>query len=244
MKKKMKSKCIAFICFGTGDEKFYKDGLLPFLEEGKASFGEEYDYYMAFSSERLLKKIKEENLDIDAISISKLCSLNYEKLNIIPLYLINGSEFIKVKNTLIENFKGVVKFNPPLLDGENDEKVVEILVNMKKKNSALILIGHGSRGAYNLPYDLLKEKLRNIDEDILFTTLNEEKELINFLGAYKEKGGKNIKIVPFLMTLGNHFYSDINGRIYKLVEEMKFNVEVIHESLGMNKKIRRLFLNG
>lgn len=236
----MKDKCIAFVCFGTSDESFYNNGLLPFLKEGKEFYGENYTYHMIFTSNRILEKIKRESLNIDAISIEEISNISCNELIVIPLYLINGSEFLKAKENIRKAFKGNITFNPPLLDGGEDE-VVDTLLNMKEEEKALVLIGHGSKGSYNLPYDRLKERLGKINKDIFFTTLNEENELKDFLEGYKKRTGKGVKVVPFLMTLGNHFYTDINETIYKKIEDMGFCVEIVEKSIGMNEEIRRLF---
>lgn len=225
-------KAILVTSFGTS----YLDALKLNIESTENAIKNafpQYDIKRAFTSPRIIKKLKErDNLHIDNLdsALKKLKEENYEEVLVLPLHIIAGAEyddildiFNKYKNSNSKdgNFKEsnsfkTLKITKPLLFEEIDysnliESIKEDL-RLEDNNSAVILAGHGTYHKANETYTILQNTLEEKGyKNIFVATLSGKPYIEDILPVLKEREIKEVKIVPIMLVAGDHVKNDIAG---------------------------------
>ncbi|MGL5149464.1 MAG: sirohydrochlorin cobaltochelatase [Clostridium sp.] len=242
------NKKIILVTFGTRYIESYKRDIVPFLMDLENKYNGEYEIELCFTSRKIIDYIRNNDICIDAKLIEEIDMSKCKEGIIYPLYLTEGAEYEKVKKWSKKLVCDKIILHRPILRVsnkllENKNEIISIINEFDMKDSGVIIVSHGSKEGYDLSYKLLRDEVDNSNVNVCFVTLNDKDNIKVYLDSLKCKGINKVIIVPFLIVLGYHFKSDIQGWIVDEVKNSGFESDVILESLGRNKVIRDMFLN-
>jgi len=246
-------KGILVVSFGTSYEKTRKECIESVEGKIQSAF-EEYDLRRAFTSNMIIKKLRErDNLNIDTPSeaLMKMVDAGMTEIHVQPLHIIPGFEYEKVKRAIImAQHKSDVKvtFGSPLLNEEHHyDEVVEALLEQLPQaveNEGILLMGHGTEHHANACYSMLQNKLRDRRTDILIANVEGYPDLDHVMPAI-EKKYKKMTLMPLMLVAGDHAINDMAGEedSYKsALEEKDIEVTCILQGLGQNQAIQEAFV--
>jgi len=182
--------------------------------------------FWAYTSRLVRQKLTENAIFIDSpeIALAKLMDNKFTHVVIQSFHVINGKEFHDIykdalcfKN-LINGFEQIA-VSPPLLTSDSDfEKVSNgILKNIpkeRKKEDAVILMGHGTSHPSNASYVAMLYFLQRKDPNIFIGTVSNYSSVLNIHDIKANLISKNIKkayLMPFMSIAGNHVKKDMIG---------------------------------
>lgn len=247
-------KGIIVVSFGTSEVLGLKQNIENINNRLKKEFKDEYEILNAFTSNFIIKKLKEKS-NIYVLSFNEALDKFYKRgineVIVVPLYILPGGQYEEVKKSLNkyhEKFNSI-KISKPLLSGEEEDfqRVVLAMANDLPKDKEIVLVGHGTKDKYSRYYKILEEYFhKNKFTNIHIGTLEGGKENRKLARELKELGIHSVYIVPFLIVCGFHVVKDIDGdnkNSWKNVfKDEGFDVEVNLKSLGEYEKILDLYV--
>jgi sirohydrochlorin cobaltochelatase len=245
-------KAILVVSFGSSVESARVKAIQKIEELMKRTF-DKYQVERAFTSNRIIKKLKETEgivIDTPEEALQKLIEQGFQEIIIQPLHIIAGYEFDKIKKTIMDNENPNIdiKLGKPLLFEETDYlKVVEALKTQlpeDKEEQVVILIGHGTNHSANECYEKLQEYLSDKRLQVFVGTIEEGVDpMITKLKASKYK---EVVLIPFLLVAGDHVQNDLLGddqHSWKsnLIHN-GYAVKAYHKGLGENPAFQDLYI--
>ena len=251
----MSKKALLVISFGTSYAETRKKTIEATEELLKKAYPE-HDFYRAFTSRVIIKKLKKRDdlfIDLPKEALQKLKEAGYTEVICQTTHIINGHEYditLKELKAFEKDFE-VLKLGRPLLTSADDyKKTMDILVNHMpdfKENEALIYMGHGSYHHANSTYPCMDYILKHHGhENVYVATVEGFPELSDILPKLEEKKYKKIILAPFMLVAGDHAINDMasdeeDSWKTQLIEA-GFEVEIILQGLGEYTEIQELFL--
>ena len=250
----MSKKAIVVISFGTSYEEAEKAivNLENALQEAFAG----YDFYRAFTSGMIIRKLKrtrgiqignpEEVLDF-------LAEKGYEEVVCQPTHIINGDEYDKMCRMIGKHhssFQSLKVGTPLLTECEDFMRVAPLLSNLapnRKEKEALVLMGHGSVHFANSAYCQMEHVLHYLDyEDVYVGTVEGFPELDYVMKRLKRQEIKKVYLAPFMIVAGDHARNDLAGEEEdswkSILTKAGYEVEVILKGMGELKEVARIFV--
>jgi len=246
-------KGLLVVSFGTSYKETRKKCIEPIEKRLEIAFPD-YQVRRAFTSGRIIKKIKErEGIDINQPyeALNKMIKEGVEEIHVQPLHIIPGFEYEKVEKAIIQiRHKSHVKISlgAPLLNtNEHYDEVIEVLLEQigeRRKKRATVLMGHGTKHFSNACYSMLQNKLRDRREDIYIINVEGYPKMhqrgIELVNKYT-----HIKLMPFMIVAGDHAIHDMAGSsdsMKSYLEDQGVQVETVLVGLGENKRIQDIFV--
>ncbi|GMQ55655.1 sirohydrochlorin cobaltochelatase [Vallitalea sediminicola] len=248
-----KKKAILVVSFGSSYESARREQIEP-IEKLIETTYTDYKVVRAFTSNIIIRKLKEKNILIDTPkeALKRLIEEGFEHIIVQPTHIIPGFEYDKIKtivNIMNHNKNVHITLSCPLLYHKNDYKeVIEALktyIPSVDTNEAVVLLGHGTEHYANTSYYYLQYLLENEQLPILIGTIEDGIESI----IKRLKKGKYSKAVlmPFLVVAGDHAHNDMAGdeedSWKNVLIANDIEVRTITKGLGGNQAIRKIYLN-
>lgn len=248
-----KKKAILAVSFGTSHLDTL-DKTIGAIERRIMEHFPEYRLYRAFTSERILKKLKrKEGLELYNIgeAMEKMASDGIESVIVQPTHIINGIENERMLEELIkytDSFSRISVGKPLLSSTEDYKKAVHAVMSEVElaDDEALVLMGHGTDHHANSAYPTLEYTFHLLGyHQVLVGTVEGFPELKNVMTKLEMSGRKKVALMPFLLVAGEHAKNDMAGAedSWKTeLEEDGFQVRVILKGLGELEGIQNLFI--
>ncbi|MFV0441673.1 MAG: sirohydrochlorin cobaltochelatase [Lachnospirales bacterium] len=194
---------------------------------------------------KIIKK-RGKQVDSPAEALAKLGEDGYTHVAVQSLHVIPGTEYEDLKRT-VEAFnkmpKGieVAKLSTPLLFSDDDNKNLADFIDNKfkttiDKNSALLLMGHGSHHIANIYYPGFQYYLTQKSKQYYLGTIEGYPTIEQVIPQLKEKNIKKVILTTFLTVAGDHAQNDMAGdddESWKsILEKEGFEVEIIMKGLA------------
>lgn len=249
----MVKKGLLIVSFGTSHLDTLEKTIMVLEEEAAEQF-QEYRVYRAFTSGKIIAKLKRtENMEIDTVeeAMERMADEGIEEVIIQPSHILNGIEnehllrMIASKTTL---FKKVSTGEPLLSSADDFIRSVKAVADAKIKspNSMLVLIGHGTEHYANSAYLTLEYAFHSAGyKDVLVGTVESYPDIENILEKLAISGKKHVTLMPFLFVAGEHAKKDMagGGDSWKTrLQKEGYTVSVVMKGLGEFKEIRSIFL--
>ncbi len=158
-------------------------------------------------------------LDSTAIALAKMMEENFTHVAVQSLHTIRGEEYDDLDATakaFMHMPQGISRIvvGAPLLSVESDmEAVVDAIIanspKQRKKEDALVLMGHGSPHPANAFYAALMFHLQRKDPNIFVGTVEGAPEIDEIQEMLKEKKIKKAYLMPFMSVAGDHARNDM-----------------------------------
>lgn len=247
----MKPALIA-ISFGTSYPETRKK-TIEAVEEKLAKEYPEFDVFRAFTSNKVIKKIKEQEqmtiLTVDQ-QMQKLIAEGYKEIYVQPLHIIPGSEYSKALHQAMryKDQLKLIKVGKPLLSSMEDyQKIVAWLEKLSqdlKTDEALVLMGHGSQHSAFTVYACLDHML--MEKPIFICAVESYPEITLLIERLKKSSYKKIKLYPLMLVAGDHatndMASDEEDSWKSQLEQAGFAVEAYLKGMGEAAEIQQQFV--
>lgn len=176
----------------------------------------------AYSSHIIRQKMAKQGRQLDSpeVALAKMMDEQFTHVAVQSLHTIGGAEYHDLRRT-VGSFKGMGGFQKiilgyPLLSTQSDmERSVEALMTMipkkRKKNEAVVLMGHGTHHPSNAFYAALMFQLQLKDPNIFVGTVEGYPELGLIKDLLLKKKIKKAWLLPFMSVAGDHAKNDMAG---------------------------------
>lgn len=249
----MAKKALAIISFGTSYPEARRS--IETLEQTLAHAMPEYDFYRAFTSEMVIRKIaREEGIQIlnPQNLMYQLRQQGYTEVVCQSLHVIPGMEYEKMC-AQIQNAAGEmqVKIGQPMLTSQEDyiQTCQALLKQMPvlEEDEAFVYVGHGTEHAVNAAYSQVENTFRFLDAERVYVGTVEGFPGLDYvqkrLQAHKIR---KVWIAPFLIVAGDHAQNDLAGTDAdswkSVLSAAGYTVEVSLRALGDIAGIGELFV--
>ncbi|MCK9322578.1 MAG: sirohydrochlorin cobaltochelatase [Candidatus Methanomethylophilaceae archaeon] len=254
------SKAILVVSFGTSynDSRTRTIGAIESMIADKYS---DWDVRRAFTSKMIIKKLAErdnERIDYVSDALERLVSDGIKDVIVQPTHIMNGLEYDDVVR-IVDEYKGSfdsLSLGKPLLTTEEDfdhvvyaigSSLVAEAHSIAGKDTAVILMGHGSEHFSNAVYSQLYLKLRlNGYQDVHVTTVEGFPSFEDTIELMKEKRYENVVLFPFMLVAGDHASNDMAGddsdSLKCILKRHGYNVHCVIKGLGEYNEFKELFL--
>ena len=183
-------------------------------------------------------------------ALLKLAAEGYTHVFIQSTNVIDGIEAEALRNEadyMVPFFKDL-RIGRPLLYSIEDclnveKKLAERYSSPKGKNSAVVLIGHGTKTPANAIYSQMDYMFgAEGNPDFHVATVEGYPTFETTLAKLKSSKVKNVTLVPFMFVAGDHARNDIAGDWKENLEKEGFKVSVIIEGLGQIPAIQDIYI--
>ena len=247
-------KALLVVSFGTSHKETRKKTIEACENKISKQFSD-YDFYRAYTSDKIIQKIKNRediNIDNPIKAIERLYKSGYEEVIIQPFHIITGKEFNKLKEVveLYNNkFKRLILGRPLLTSLDDIKEVVQAIkfqIPKIKDNEAILFMGHGTSHKSHSIYKAMEAILREDEENTYIATVEGYPDINYVVKILKEKNIKTVNLMPLMLTVGYHGIKDMvgdNEESWKSIlecNEFKVNTHLI--GLGENPRIQDKFV--
>ncbi len=184
-------------------------------------------------------------------ALLQLAAEGYTHVFIQSTNIIDGIEAQSLRNEadyMVPFFKEVRVGNPLLYTIEDCLEVEKIIAERHAgqvgKNSAVVLVGHGTSTPANAIYSQMDYIFKaEGDTHFFVATVEGYPTYETTLSQLKADKIKNVTLVPFMFVAGDHARNDIDGEWRENLEKEGFKVNSIIEGLGQIPEIQNIYIN-
>lgn len=203
-------------------------------------------FYMA--SDKIRKKVDNKELcqDLDEI-LGECRKKNIKDVRFLMAYVLRGIEYEKVMkkaDQLNEDGFFNFTFTKALLEEENNDEILHFLEELGENDPSLVIF-HGSPRKNLEEFEKFQGKIKKSDKNLYFSSF-EDRKFDDLIGEFKEKNVEKLKVIPFLIIVGNHVDKDIEGEkensYKKVFEKNNIEINLVKKSLLLYDKIAEIFV--
>ena len=217
----------------------------------------------AFTSHIIIDRIKKnENITYPTPeeALDQLKKEGYTRVAMTTLDIIPGMEYAydtAVFDGYKDNFKKATMGLPIMYwmgqEGQRDD-VVETLNALKAqfpktgKDDAILVMAHGTPHPANAYYSVIQDRMKSMGlNNVFIYSVEGWPHLDTVMPMLKERGIKNVTLMPLMMVAGDHANNDMAGSeedSHKtILENAGYKVTPYIHGLGENPAIRKIFVN-
>lgn len=248
-------KAILVVSFGTSYEHTRKVTIDAIEDTIRETFPD-HRVYRAWTSRMIIAKLKKrEGVSIPNVkeAMAQMAADGITQVTIQPTHVINGKENDLMKEEILsfrDQFRHI-SFGAPLLTSEQDlEEVVHIIAEEfsdLSRDSALVLMGHGTEHRVNPVYAALDYAFRALDDPHIFLgTVEAFPDFQWILDMLKTLAPKKVILAPFMIVAGDHANNDMAGESpdswASRLQKEGYEVTPVLKGLGEYPRIRGMFV--
>lgn len=215
----MSKKALMVVSFGTT----YPDArrAIENLEERLCAAFPDYDFYRAFTSRMVARKIeKEEGVYIPSPAelLEQLAAGGYEEVRCQSLHVIFGQEYEKLMDQLRPfggRFERLLAGEPLLWDTQDYLRLTAALLGQMPRlaeDEAYVFMGHGTEHPANAAYALVENCFRyHGAERVYVGTVEGFPHLDYVLARLNKCEVTNVHLAPLMIVAGDHAQNDLAG---------------------------------
>ena len=249
---------VLVVSFGTGFTEVIERCILP-VENAIKDALKEYDFFRAFTSKTIIKKLEKTkgiHIPQPIAALEQIIREGYEKIVIQPTHIMPGIEYHELKEQ-IAAFAAkypdifIIVGQPLLYENEDYETVVRAMSGFMpeiKKNEALILMGHGTPHFSNAAYFELQYYMKKIHGSRIYIACVEAPPFLSdVIDELKVSNIHKVHLMPLMLVAGDHAKKDMAGEDEdswkSILEKNGFEVDTCLKGLGENPKILEIYKN-
>ena len=174
----------------------------------------------AYTSIIIRKKLAEQgkHLDSPEVALAKMMDEGFTHVAVQSLHTIGGSEYHDLRRTvgaynIMRGFERII-LGYPLLSTQKDmertvDAVLETIPKERKKDEAVVLMGHGTHHPSNAFYAALMFQLQLKDPNIFVGTVEGYPEVDLVKELLLKNKIKKAYLIPFMSVAGDHAKNDM-----------------------------------
>lgn len=254
-------KAILVAAFGTSSPEVRQASIDKICQRISRRFPD-WDVRLAFTSEIIIRKIRERNdemVENPQQALERLVREGFRAVAIQPLHVVPGYEWKKVLRAVRQHrhqFARVALGRPLLFFSRGEQTpddyraAVEALSTQLprlEEDQGVLLMAHGSSDPANAGYPLLERVLHESGfPNVLLASVEGYPELADVLPALKRRRLRELTLMPFMVVAGEHARSDMAGEeedswVNQLRRE-GYGVKVYLRGLGENEKFQEIYV--
>lgn len=251
----MGKKALVVVSFGTTYPEARK--AIEKLENSLHTAFPEYDFYRAFTSGMVIRKIAQEEAVIiptPAQLMERLAGAGYDEVLCQSLHVIFGQEYEKLLSQLApycSRFRRLQVGKPLLWDTEDYLQLVRaLLCNMPRLagDQAFVFMGHGTEHPANAAYALVENAFRYQGAERVYVATVEGFPHLDYVLARLEKNKvTKVTLAPLMIVAGDHAQNDLAGEEEESwksrLQHEGYEVEVLMRGLGELDQVGGLFVS-
>ena len=176
----------------------------------------------AYTSHIIRKKMAKQGkrLDSPEVALAKMQDEDFTHVAVQSLHTIGGEEYHDLRRTvgafkMMGGFQSIILGYPLLATQEDMRRTVDAIFNVipneRKKNEAVVLMGHGTHHPSNAFYAALMYQLQQRDPNIFVGTVEGYPEVELIKNQLVKKKIKIAYLMPFMSVAGDHAKNDMAG---------------------------------
>ncbi len=177
----------------------------------------------AYTSHIIRKKLAKQgkHLDSPEVALAKMLDENYTHVAVQSLHTIGGAEYHDLRR-IVGSFKMMGGFEKiilgyPLMSTQEDmERIVDAIISIipkeRKKEEAIIFMGHGTHHPSNAFYAALMFQVQLKDPNIFVGTVEGYPDLGLIQKLLIKNNIKKAYLMPFMSVAGDHAKNDMAGK--------------------------------
>ena len=176
----------------------------------------------AYTSHIIRQKMagRGKNLDSPAAALAKMQDENFTHVAVQSLHTIAGEEYHDVRRIVgafnaMGGFQSVILGYPLMSTQADMERIVAAILksipDSRKKNEAVVLMGHGTHHPSNAFYAALMFQLQLEDPNIFVGTVDGYPDVNLIKELVLQKEIKKAYLMPFMSVAGDHAKNDMAG---------------------------------
>jgi sirohydrochlorin cobaltochelatase len=220
--KEEKGPAILLVTFGTSIESA-QVAFKNIEKRFKAAFPKTVVRW-AYTSKMIRKKLEKKGVQVDSpeMAMVRLMDEGYTKVAVQSLHMIPGAEFHEINaNTrlfsqMVGGISQVRVSLPLLISDETLDKALKIVMTdvvpkERKKNEAVVLMGHGTHHPSDAIYSALMYKAQKLDANLYLGTVEGSPSFDEIKEMLIKNKVKKAYLVPFMTVAGDHAMNDMAG---------------------------------
>lgn len=249
-------KALLVVSFGTSYLQAIENCISPVEQAiGRAAPG--FDVYRAFTSEMIIRKLK----DVSKIAIPSpgealqvLAGQGYKVVAVQPTHILAGTEYHDLARE-VEAFRTehpdmkVILGQPLLYENRDYQQTAQALEAWMPKTSGqevVLLMGHGTEHFSNSSYFALQHYLDQLKTRAVYVANVEAPPVLTeVMAKMKDEGVKKVYLMPFMLVAGDHARNDMAGEDgdswYNILKFHGFNVQVCLHGLGESEDFQKIY---
>lgn len=176
----------------------------------------------AYSSHIIREKLAKQGqiLDSPEVALAKMADEGFTHVAVQSLHTIAGAEYHDVRRVVgafqeMGIFESII-LGYPLLATQDDmaraaRAILATIPKERKKNEAVVLMGHGTHHPANAFYAALMFQVQLQDPNIFIGTVEGYPGLDTITALLKKNGIKKVYLMPFMSVAGDHAKNDMAG---------------------------------
>jgi sirohydrochlorin cobaltochelatase len=176
----------------------------------------------AYTSTIIRKKLAKQGkiLDSPEVALAKMMDQGFTRVAVQSLHTIGGAEYHDLRRTvgafkMMGGFQHVILGSPLLATQEDMRRTVAAILKTipqdRKKNEAVVLMGHGTHHPSNAFYAALMFQLQLKDPNVFMGTVEGYPGIDLIKELLLKKGIKKAYLMPFMSVAGDHAQNDMAG---------------------------------
>ncbi len=176
----------------------------------------------AYTSHIIRKKLAKQGkyLDSPEVALAKMQDEGFTHVAVQSLHTIGGAEYHDLRRTVgafkaMGGFQRIILGNPLLATQEDMQLAVAAILNTipadRKKDDAVVLMGHGTHHPSNAFYAALMWQLQLKDPNVFIGTVEGYPEAEDIRDILLQKKIKKAYLMPFMSVAGDHAKNDMAG---------------------------------
>lgn len=248
-------KAILVVSFGTS-HRDTRDKTIGAIESRIQNTYPGWEVRRAFTSGMIMNVLKErDGIHVDHVAgaMESLKQEGYQRVFVQPTHIINGDEYEKMLEqiTPYRNQGMEIKIGGPLLTSSQDyEEVCHAITDFvpsKERETALVLMGHGTGHYADAAYAALDYRFKLLGYDHVFVgTVEGYPELGEVMGLLEQYRPKQVILLPLMVVAGDHAVNDMAGDDeYSWKSQLQaagYKVQCILKGLGESQSIQDIYL--
>lgn len=211
------------------------------------------DVKEAYTSRIIMRRLKERGivkLNPQEV-LDELKAQGYTHVLVQGTNIMNGVESENLKNEVAsyeDSFKDIRLGAPLLTEAHDYEKVAKAIaekIGPLKENQGVVLVGHGTHHFGGSAYAMMDYVFSAEGyENYAVGTVEGYPEFDNVVKKLKDRGVKDVILMPFMFVAGDHAQNDIAGDWNENLQKAGFTVsKVILMGLGQNEDIQNIYVD-
>jgi sirohydrochlorin cobaltochelatase len=176
----------------------------------------------AYTSTIIRKKLARQgkHLDSPEVALAKMQDEDFTHVAVQSLHTIAGSEYHDLRRTVgafkvMGGFQRIILGYPLLASQEDMQRTVDAILKTipqeRKKNDAVVLMGHGTHHPANAFYAALMFQLQLKDPNVFVGTVEGYPQVDLIKELLLKRGIKKAYLMPFMSVAGEHAKNDMAG---------------------------------
>lgn len=246
-------KAVLVVSFGTSYKETREKTIEACEKKIKNAF-EGYDFSRAFTSNMIIKKLKNrDNIHIEnpIEALERLYEEGYSKVIVQTLHIICGEEYTKLKEQISQyedKFESIILGRPLLSKIEDYKETVEALklqIPELQKDEAVVFMGHGTEHEAHSAYPTLDYMLKQENIRAYVGTVEGYPQIEEVIVNLKKDNISKVILMPFMLVAGDHAINDMasdeEDSWKSILNKKGFDTKVHLQGLGENKYIQYKF---